>query len=330
MAKKPCQICGVVLQVNAKSRPNPTCQDCRSRLPRAEKIALGICKPQKQYPGKSYDYKKAPCANCGELAWKSHPERADGLTYHRDCRPSALPVGQCERCGTEVRGQRRFCSRACISKWYTCLHCGESFTRAAGPKEALKYCGRSCSLQARARTPKAPRPCNCGNTKAPRRNLCIECIAQRERDIAQRALVLSEKREAKRAADEAKANARSQWRCEVCLSAEMWHINSPYCAPCRRVLTKGKKEHRSRARHFGVPYEAVNAAAVFQRDNWTCHLCSEPISREAKWPDQMCASLDHVIPMSKGGPHSYTNVAASHWLCNVLKSDDGAIHFRVA
>jgi 5-methylcytosine-specific restriction endonuclease McrA len=110
----------------------------------------------------------------------------------------------------------------------------------------------------------------------------------------------------------------------------MVHEQSPYCAPCRRIITRGKKDHRSRARHFGVAYEPINAAGVMQRDNWMCHLCDEHIDSALRYPEQMSASLDHVIPMSKGGPHTYDNVRASHWLCNVLKSDDEAVHFRVA
>lgn len=35
----------------------------------------------------------------------------------------------------------------------------------------------------------------------------------------------------------------------------------------------------------------------------------------------MSASIDHVVPMARGGPHLYTNVQCSHWVCNVLKSD---------
>lgn len=37
----------------------------------------------------------------------------------------------------------------------------------------------------------------------------------------------------------------------------------------------------------------------------------------------MCPSLDHVIPMSKGGAHSYANTQLAHWLCNVTKGNRG-------
>jgi 5-methylcytosine-specific restriction endonuclease McrA len=31
------------------------------------------------------------------------------------------------------------------------------------------------------------------------------------------------------------------------------------------------------------------------------------------------ATLDHVIPLAKGGQHEVSNLAAAHWLCNLRK-----------
>ena len=69
--------------------------------------------------------------------------------------------------------------------------------------------------------------------------------------------------------------------------------------------------------------EPVNALKVYIRDKWRCGICREPVDKRKKWPDQMCASLDHVIPMVHGGGHTYVNTQCSHWLCNTLKSDRG-------
>lgn len=68
-----------------------------------------------------------------------------------------------------------------------------------------------------------------------------------------------------------------------------------------------------------MPIEPVNRRRVYERDNWTCYLCGDAVDPAAKWPDQMCHSLDHVIPLSKGGPHSEPNVRLAHWLCNALR-----------
>jgi 5-methylcytosine-specific restriction endonuclease McrA len=74
---------------------------------------------------------------------------------------------------------------------------------------------------------------------------------------------------------------------------------------------------------LGKPTGAVvvNPVEVFKRDNWTCWLCNLSIDRFLKWPDPMSASVDHVIPISKGGEHSMSNVRSAHLRCNCRKSD---------
>jgi 5-methylcytosine-specific restriction endonuclease McrA len=41
-------------------------------------------------------------------------------------------------------------------------------------------------------------------------------------------------------------------------------------------------------------------------------------------PDPMRVSLDHVIPISKGGSHTYANTQCAHLLCNIQKNNRGA------
>jgi 5-methylcytosine-specific restriction endonuclease McrA len=60
---------------------------------------------------------------------------------------------------------------------------------------------------------------------------------------------------------------------------------------------------------------------VFERDEWVCHLCGKLIERWRRGNDWMRATLDHVIPLSKGGAHTYDNVRAAHWRCNMIKGD---------
>lgn len=79
--------------------------------------------------------------------------------------------------------------------------------------------------------------------------------------------------------------------------------------------------HRARARRYGVEYEPVASRKVFDRDGWICQLCGEDVDPELAYPDPMSASLDHTVPMSKGGPHTYGNTQLAHWWCNVLKGD---------
>jgi 5-methylcytosine-specific restriction endonuclease McrA len=79
------------------------------------------------------------------------------------------------------------------------------------------------------------------------------------------------------------------------------------------------KNPRRRARKYGVEYQPVSKRTVFERDNWTCGICSKPIDQALSYPHQLSASLDHVVPLSRGGAHTYSNVRAAHLICNSLR-----------
>ena len=78
--------------------------------------------------------------------------------------------------------------------------------------------------------------------------------------------------------------------------------------------------HRRRAAHYGVEYQQFSDTVIFERDNWTCGICSEPVDREARGADPRMPSIDHIIPMSRGGGHVPSNVQCAHFGCNMKKA----------
>jgi 5-methylcytosine-specific restriction endonuclease McrA len=67
--------------------------------------------------------------------------------------------------------------------------------------------------------------------------------------------------------------------------------------------------------------EAFAPIDVHTRDEWTCKLCHQPIDPSIAWPDPMSASVDHIVPLSRGGAHSMANVQSAHLSCNSSKGD---------
>ncbi len=63
----------------------------------------------------------------------------------------------------------------------------------------------------------------------------------------------------------------------------------------------------------------IDPIVLFERDGWTCHLCDGKIESHRRCPDPWAATMDHLIPLSLGGTHTWDNVAASHAQCNFLK-----------
>lgn len=74
-----------------------------------------------------------------------------------------------------------------------------------------------------------------------------------------------------------------------------------------------------RARLKDAYVESFHSQEIYERDGWLCGICETPIDPGAKLPDPMSASIDHVIPISKGGTHERANVQAAHLHCNVSK-----------
>lgn len=69
----------------------------------------------------------------------------------------------------------------------------------------------------------------------------------------------------------------------------------------------------SRARRWGaLIVEDVFPTILWERDGGICHLCELPAGLD--WQP------DHLTPFSRGGEHSYANIAVSHPTCNKRKN----------
>ena len=77
---------------------------------------------------------------------------------------------------------------------------------------------------------------------------------------------------------------------------------------------------RRRALKLETQTELIYSIEIFERDKWICGICGKKVNSRIKFPNPKSASLDHVIPLSKGGTHTKTNVQCTHWGCNLCKN----------
>lgn len=118
-------------------------------------------------------------------------------------------------------------------------------------------------------------------------------------------------------------------RCELnwqpCADCEVPSIRGrgitlcPRCRLARKVRRQKQRAKTKRLQRSGG--DPITVQAVCERDGWICHLCSDPIPEKASegWAND--PTIDHLIPVSKGGLHRWNNVKAAHHHCNSERRD---------
>lgn len=114
--------------------------------------------------------------------------------------------------------------------------------------------------------------------------------------------------------------------CETCSVQFVARITRRFCSrTCqpgvkrRNAAWGSEKDPRSRAAVYGVEYRPIRRSTVFERDAWTCGICSGPVDQSLTFPHPMSPSIDHIMPMSLGGGHVLSNVQCAHLSCNIAK-----------
>ncbi len=92
---------------------------------------------------------------------------------------------------------------------------------------------------------------------------------------------------------------------------------------CQRAYQRERMRATSalrRALKNGAEAEGpIHLQEIAERDEWTCGICGDPVDREVAWPDPDSPSLDHIVPLSRGGAHAPRNMQLAHLGCNASK-----------
>lgn len=87
-----------------------------------------------------------------------------------------------------------------------------------------------------------------------------------------------------------------------------WEIRNP---DKKRIQSKKDCQVR-RAKKKEAFVEKVDPATLWHRDSGLCFLCGDPADKN-DW------HLGHVVPLARGGEHSYANTAVYHPYCNLYQ-----------
>ena len=224
----------------------------------------------------------------------------------------------CPGCGEEflqTHGNQKRCHRDCgrdrsiYCEPRVCPQCGREFK----PKynQVQIFCSVLCSTANTAAGRSRPTPCaECG-VPIPRKDGHIQtihpaCLALRRQRIS----------EAKSAAKAAARLALPVRLCAWCQQPVLKRGASYCSSDCSRRAQTARKHLRRRGIRKAEP---IPLSVIYERDHGRCQLCRRPVSRRLAPPHPRSATLDHIIPVSRGGHHVPANVQLAHYSCNSVK-----------
>lgn len=60
---------------------------------------------------------------------------------------------------------------------------------------------------------------------------------------------------------------------------------------------------------------------LFDLQDGLCWICHEPMQQFARPRDPLAPSIDHIIPLSKGGKNDPSNKLLAHVRCNIRRGN---------
>jgi len=124
---------------------------------------------------------------------------------------------------------------------------------------------------------------------------------------------------------------------KICSSCSVQFItngqgNKMFCSiDCRKKAQRNSEWYRRskriekakrRAKIKANFIDRVDPFVVFERDEWTCQICRIETPKYLRGTnDDRSPQLDHIIPLAKGGMHSYANTQCLCRKCNIFKGD---------
>lgn len=164
---------------------------------------------------------------------------------------------------------------------------------------------------------------------------CPYCIESKRNEIKQeqarekqRRKEEREQRIQKRIEEEEQRRLMRVHSCPVC--GEITNRNKYCSSECSRKADNKRRDFNRRMKLSMAKVDTdITVEGLYRRDKGICYLCGCQCNFEdytilngnfiaGDW----YPSVDHVIPLAKGGKHSWGNVKLAHRVCNSRKSDN--------
>lgn len=237
----------------------------------------------------------------------------------------------CSICGNtyEPSGRQKYCSQDCADearrtrnreRWRvehpgwddgrdkTCEECGISFTDNSNTKHA-KYCSDVCAQRAYYKE----------HSNRQTWDEHLETVKESaKRTEAAKMIAAAEKR-------------FFSYRAAKCVECgDVFGTYQPNQVTCSPECSKKRQRRRNdkRLNADNIVDRDITLATLYKRDKGICYICGAPCDYDDYTRDGnnvTCGitypSIDHLIPLARGGKHSWDNVRLAHHRCNSVKSD---------
>lgn len=227
------------------------------------------------------------------------------------------------------------------SNTFSCLTCGSVLVKKPGPGRNPRFCDDRCRY--RFSNPEKTAEEKRAARAAAKSRVSPDVRSKNARAAAKaRWAALRPEERSAAASSAAKARygegyvakpvpARQMRTCSYCgvdvlMTSVQASCRANACRLAHNAARNRKHASARRAIMRGAESEVFEPVDIFERDGWKCLLCGDPVNRDLRWPDPMSASLDHIVPLSRGGVHIPSNTQCSHLVCNVRRGN----RFQVA
>jgi len=128
-------------------------------------------------------------------------------------------------------------------------------------------------------------------------------------------------------------NLKNDRYCPGCgkLIRKIFRADKKWCSEECASKVRGHTMNVTRRIRTNEPIGDFSRLDIYRRDDWVCQICKKPVDKTLSFPDPYCASLDHIVPLSRGGTHESRNVQLTHLSCNTSKGNrSGDVYRRPA
>lgn len=157
---------------------------------------------------------------------------------------------------------------------------------------------------------------------------CLNCLEINKEKLKR--LKLLDREEAKRLKRVEISKRGIQASFNFCECGEAISIHSKRCKECNKRIYNATHEHKRRMlTKQQLVDKDISLKKLSERDGNVCWTCGQKVNWEDKKEVKgivICGedypSIDHIIPLSKGGEHSWQNIKLCHRRCNTKNYHD--------